>query len=79
MDTLKIDQIALSGYEYAEGSGLIPDLNSQFEIDCFNAGISNFNVRNNTHIPPIKEGMKTTWVQGSSNGCSDKELAIVGA
>jgi hypothetical protein len=62
--TLKMDTLALMGYEYAEGCGVIPPLESQFDVDCFNAGILNFNCNHDKGVLPVKEGMKQTWVGG---------------
>jgi hypothetical protein len=79
MTDFEIDKIAAMGYDYASGIGVIPVLSSQFEIDCFNAGISNFNHKNNAHIKKIKEGMCKIYIEGSNNLKADKELAIIGA
>lgn len=76
---INIDEIARSGYWYAAGKGQIPNLDSQLAIDAFNAGVSNYNIRQNAHVPKLMEGMKSIYIQGSNNGCADKELAIVGA
>jgi len=78
IDISTIDEIAFSGYQYADGKGGIPSLADQFEIDCFNAGISNYNAENNTAVRPILEGMKKTYIDGCNNGIADKEIAIVG-
>lgn len=75
----RLNELAYAGYNYASGKSGIPELFSEFEIDCFNAGISNYNITNNTNIRNIIEGMKYTFIEGSNNKTSDKELAIVGA
>lgn len=77
----EVDSVAMLGFRYAEGTAEIPFdvLDSTFKIDCFNAGIMNYNSRYSTFVSPILEGMKSTYIQGANNGCTDKELAIVGA
>lgn len=79
MNFHRIDSMARLGYQFAAGNGGVPRLADQFDIDAFNAGISNHNARNGTTVGPVLEGMKSTHIQGSSNGLADKELAIVGA
>ena len=76
---IDIDEVARAGYMYAAQLGGIPKLECQLAIDAFNCGISNFNIRNNANAPKLTEGMKSIYVEGSNNGCADKELAIVGA
>lgn len=80
MDFSRIDSLAASGYQHAAGTlKNMPQLLDQLDIDAFNAGISNFNVRQGMFVPNLMEGMKIMHIQGSNNGCADKELAIVGA
>ena len=79
MDFTRIDEMAFAGYQFAAGNGGSMGFRDQLDIDAFNAGISNHNQRHGTHIKPVLEGMKITRIQGSENGCADKELAIVGA
>ncbi len=80
MNDFEIDSIATLGYRYANGEISIPNnIDNNFKIDCFNAGIANYNTEHSAYVPPILKGMKSTWLQGSNNGCADKELAIVGA
>lgn len=80
MDFSRIDSIAASGYQHAAGIlKSMPKLLDQLDIDAFNAGVSNYNVRHGTFVSKLMEGMKVTHIQGSNNGCADKELAIVGA
>jgi|GEM_PF-3776014 len=79
MNFNRIDSVARLGYQFAAGNGGIPRLTDQLDIDAFNAGISNHNSRHGTAMGLVKEGMKSTHIQGSNNGLADKELAIVGA
>lgn len=80
MDFSRIDNLAVCGYQHAAGTlEKMPKLDDQLDIDAFNAGVSNYNAGHGTHVPKLMEGMKSTHIQGSNNGCADKELAIVGA
>jgi hypothetical protein len=60
-DFSRIDNLARAGYNYAAGDRRVPILQNQLEIDAFNAGISNHNVRHGTSILPPREEMKTTY------------------
>ena len=78
MDFSRIDTMATHGYEYAAQRGKVPKLKDQMDIDAFNAGISNFNIRNGAHIAPLL--IRTRKFSDGANGrVADKELAIVGA
>lgn len=51
---IEIDCCALKGYEYAETGGSISigiDVTNDLEVMAFNAGISNYNIRNNKNFP----------------------------
>lgn len=78
MDFSRIDEIAKCGYEYASGNGVVPKLNDQMDVDSFNAGISNFNIRNGCNVPPLFERNRRLQ-DGANSRLADKELAIVGA
>lgn len=78
MDFSRIDGLAICGYEYASGAvNKMPKLLDQLDVDSFNAGIMNFNVRNKGNSKSLLEGMKYT--HHDCGGMADKELAIVGA
>jgi hypothetical protein len=71
------DTLAIAGYEYSAGRGGVPPLSCQLSVDAFNAGITNRNGRNGTHVSEPQEGMKST--HSGPLGRADKELAILGS
>lgn len=78
LDYSRIDEMAISGYQYAAGEGSVPELFDQLDIDAFNAGIRNYNGRHDALVPQLF--VRTRIDRDGANGAvSDKELAIVGA
>jgi len=63
----RIDEMAILGYEYAAGRGRVPAFRDQMDIDAFNAGVSNYNVKHGTSIEKPLEGMKSKRIEGSNN------------
>lgn len=74
----QVDDMAFAGYNFAAGSGAVPALTDQIDVDAFNAGIANFNARHGTNIPPLFERERTLSANDGL-GQADKVLAIVGA
>jgi len=76
----RLDEMARAGYLYAQGDKrALPLFKTDIDIDAFNAGINNFNIKNNANVPhpPV---FTTKLNDGTNTGqSSDKELAIVGA
>jgi hypothetical protein len=76
---LRIDAMAIAGYRFAAGTGSMPELLDDLDIDAFNAGIANHNGKHGTHVPRVFETMKTRYGAHETGRQADKELAIVGA
>jgi hypothetical protein len=73
---MRIDGMAIKGYDYAIHAGKIPEFETDMDLMAFNAGISNANIRHNHNIPPITEISKKVYHQ-SKDRESDKTLGII--
>ena len=73
---MRIDGMAIQGYDYVMHKGKIPSFNTDMDLLAFNAGISNANIRHNRNVAPIIE-ISTSKYHQQKDTDSDKTLSVI--